>query len=654
VAALAPVALWSFDGAASFPAEVAGDAATAPSGLPTGGSALALDGDGDYAEIADAPAFHLAEGTVQLWFRAADLDRPQALFSKDSAGYDDGGHLEIRIEDGGIKVRLQDAGESHWLFGGRDLLSPDAWHMVTFVFGEGGARLYVDGVKVDDDPHQGGLWFPDSGTGNAEPITLGASQHVSGDGRADNLDRFLDGAIDDVALFDRRLDGDAVADLFDAYRHAPATGPETPPAPGPAPEDLVLIGTDGDDTLTGGPGDDLLDGGPGDDVLWGDGRPGDTPSLSPVAALAPVALWSFDGAASFPAEVAGDAATAPSGLPTGGSALALDGDGDYAEIADAPAFHLAEGTVQLWFRAADLDRPQALFSKDSAGYDDGGHLEIRIEDGGIKVRLQDAGESHWLFGGRDLLSPDAWHMVTFVFGEGGARLYVDGVKVDDDPHQGGLWFPDSGTGNAEPITLGASQHVSGDGRADNLDRFLDGAIDDVALFDRRLDGDAVADLFAAYQTGAPIPAPTGGDDVLIGGDGDDVLSGGGGDDLLDGGPGDDALFGEAGDDVLNGGAGDDTLDGGDGFDVFVFDFGTDPGGPGRDTVVFDRGADTVALQGLDPAAVTVETTDAGAVLWWDTDDGPVAFADISARDGGPLDAEDLGLATGLSPDGLIG
>jgi len=260
VAALAPVALWSFDGAASFPAEVAGDAATAPSGLPTGGSALALDGDGDYAEIADAPAFHLAEGTVQLWFRAADLDRPQALFSKDSAGYDDGGHLEIRIEDGGIKVRLQDAGESHWLFGGRDLLSPDAWHMVTFVFGEGGARLYVDGVKVDDDPHQGGLWFPDSGTGNAEPITLGASQHVSGDGRADNLDRFLDGAIDDVALFDRRLDGDAVADLFDAYRHAPATGPETPPAPGPAPEDLVLIGTDGYDELAGGDGADTIDG----------------------------------------------------------------------------------------------------------------------------------------------------------------------------------------------------------------------------------------------------------------------------------------------------------------------------------------------------------------------------------------------------------
>ena len=104
--------------------------------------------------------------------------------------------------------------------------------MVTFVFGRGRQPGSMVGrVKVRRrSPHQGGLWFPDSGTGNAEPITLGASQHVSGDGRADNLDRFLDGAIDDVALFrDRRLDGDAVADLFDAYRHAPATGPETPP-----------------------------------------------------------------------------------------------------------------------------------------------------------------------------------------------------------------------------------------------------------------------------------------------------------------------------------------------------------------------------------------------------------------------------------------
>lgn len=375
-------------------------------------------------------------------------------------------------------------------------------------------------------------------------------------------------------------------------------------------------------------------------------------TAAPVAALAPVALWSFDGVSPFPAAPAGDAAAVPSGLPGGGAALGLDGDGDHAAIADAPAFHLAEGTVQLWFRARDLDRPQALFSKESAGYDDGGHLEIRLTDGGIKVRLQDDGESHWMFGGVGQLAPDTWHMVTVVFGPGGARLYLDGAKVDDDPHDGGLWFPDRAGGNAEPITLGASQHLSGDGTADALDRFLDGALDDVALFDRRLDPDTVADLYDAYRQPAG-PAPTGGDDVLTGGPGDDRLFGGAGDDLLQGGGGNDTLFGQAGDDVLNGGAGDDALDGGDGLDVFVFDF-ADGADPGLDTVIFDRGQDTVALRGVDPDRIIVDPTDTGAMLWRQTADGPAAFAAVEARDGGPLDAEDLGLPSGLSPDALIG
>ena len=37
-----------------------------------------------------------AQGTIMFWFIAADTDRQQALFSKDSLGYDTGGHVHIQ------------------------------------------------------------------------------------------------------------------------------------------------------------------------------------------------------------------------------------------------------------------------------------------------------------------------------------------------------------------------------------------------------------------------------------------------------------------------------------------------------------------------------------------------------------------------------
>ncbi|MBX8541538.1 calcium-binding protein [Pseudomonas cichorii] len=70
-----------------------------------------------------------------------------------------------------------------------------------------------------------------------------------------------------------------------------------------------------------------------------------------------------------------------------------------------------------------------------------------------------------------------------------------------------------------------------------------------------------------------------GDDLLDGGDGKDTLYGEDGNDTLLGGAGNDALSGGTGNDLLDGGAGNDTLDGGKGSDTYVFGKGY-----GRDTI----------------------------------------------------------------------
>ncbi|MGF1604827.1 MAG: calcium-binding protein, partial [Rhodothalassiaceae bacterium] len=87
----------------------------------------------------------------------------------------------------------------------------------------------------------------------------------------------------------------------------------------------------------------------------------------------------------------------------------------------------------------------------------------------------------------------------------------------------------------------------------------------------------------------PSGAPTGGDDVIVGGPEPETIVSGLGDDDVNAAGGDDLVLGTNGDDVLNGGAGDDTLLGGSGDDMLI-------GGAGSDLLVGGSGADVFALQ----------------------------------------------------------
>jgi len=89
-----------------------------------------------------------------------------------------------------------------------------------------------------------------------------------------------------------------------------------------------------------------------------------------------------------------------------------------------------------------------------------------------------------------------------------------------------------------------------------------------------------------------------GDDTADGGDGNDALTGGSGNDVLRGGNGIDSLDGGSGDDQLLGGTGNDTMTGGSGADQFTGGTGNDTltGGSGNDLYSFFRGdgQDTIA------------------------------------------------------------
>jgi Ca2+-binding RTX toxin-like protein len=107
--------------------------------------------------------------------------------------------------------------------------------------------------------------------------------------------------------------------------------------------------------------------------------------------------------------------------------------------------------------------------------------------------------------------------------------------------------------------------------------------------------DSLGEAAVALAAPAVSPAPTEGDDTLIGTDGNDVIDGLGGNDLIEGRGGADLLFGGEGNDTLIGGTGPNGLFGGAGDDSLIGGIGWEDlfGGDGNDTIIADAGNDNI-------------------------------------------------------------
>ena len=145
---------------------------------------------------------HLVDnGTIMFRFNAHSLSGVQCMFSKDSSGFDTGGHVQVYLEGGRLKARLQSASASYYISADRTV-GPNSWHRVALTFGSGGMRLYLNGVEVGSNAYTGGIATTSGGAGNYEPIVLGASQWASGNLIANNLQYFFAGEIQGFQILD--------------------------------------------------------------------------------------------------------------------------------------------------------------------------------------------------------------------------------------------------------------------------------------------------------------------------------------------------------------------------------------------------------------------------------------------------------------------
>ncbi len=182
---------------------------------------------------------------------------------------------------------------------------------------------------------------------------------------------------------------------------------------------------------------------------------------------------------------------------------------DYVEVPHSPDFAIPAGTVALWFRTDTVDTAQGIWSKDSSGFDTGGHLTISVAlegtslDPTVSARLQSVDVSNYARDFAEQISPARWYHVVFVFGPDGMRLRVDNVLIDSNIYAGGLDDSSGGAGNFEPLVMGASTQVSDDLVVTPLSTPLQGEIHDVRFYRRPLDAGEVADLFAITGPGNP-------------------------------------------------------------------------------------------------------------------------------------------------------
>lgn len=576
--------------------------------------------------------------TIEVDFsslHAVGTDMP--LFSYHSGGASD--EIELGLNDYGAGIGLYiEVGEEAVAVSGYDAtaLLDGRRHVVSFTWDNtaGDWELLVDGLSVANGSDIAlGHTIDAVGT-----IVLGQEQDSLGGGF--NPTQHFDGTYYDVRVFDDvrtsseindnlfqtissgepglvadwRMDdysggvtSDSVAGVDLQTGNVSGTGwnSSTPSLVSSTVQNETLTGTSNDDVLYAFGGADTISGGAGDDHIdGGDGGTLDS-YMQLVESHAPIAHWRLSEFAGV--QLMTDETEAHSGVYNFGAnsdnaggplsnitttAAIFDGSNDYAEIAGSGDFVLAEGSIQLWFKTNSITgQDLTLFSMrgpDTAG-NQAGSLYVGQEVDHLELRIQDGATDHVIRTGA--INADQWYSLTFVWDATGTQLYLDGVAAGSESEGTPFSYTGGFGQNGQPITIGASYRGSQGDLVNGLDRYFDGQIAEVAVFDAKLTATEVSTVFATASSGTEWFAG----DVIDGGEGTDTVSyadssaavnvdlgagtASGGDangdvltdiENLTGSTHDDTLVGDGSDNLLIGGGGADVLDGAAGTDTVSY------------------------------------------------------------------------------------
>jgi len=181
-----------------------------------------------------------------------------------------------------------------------------------------------------------------------------------------------------------------------------------------------------------------------------------------------------------------------------GNALRFDGDGDFVELEFNDSFDIKEGiTMAAWVTANIPFNPEwriIINAKKSAQGPWGlqtrasANLETYYDVVGIRVWTSSI----------STMEADVFHHVGGTYDkDDGFRVYFDGVKEEGGANSGNIGTRgELDTPPSEGIVIGHNYN--------NANRWWDGAIDEVVVYNRALSEDEMAELFEAPPIGKPV------------------------------------------------------------------------------------------------------------------------------------------------------
>ena len=177
---------------------------------PERGNVVSLDGNGDYVDCGDNPAFDIVGSiTLSCWAKANKFDKDwQAIVSKGDTSW----RLQRAADSNSIEfactgATTSDPDLSRWgsIYGKADA-NDGRWHHIAGVYDGTKVHLYVDG-KLDNSEEAAGLINTSDFS-----VLIGES--------AEEKERFWNGLIDDVRIYSYALSPEEVRMLYEGKEPA--------------------------------------------------------------------------------------------------------------------------------------------------------------------------------------------------------------------------------------------------------------------------------------------------------------------------------------------------------------------------------------------------------------------------------------------------
>jgi len=192
---------------------------------PNRGWCLDFDGDGDYVDVGDDPSLTFTKRiTLMAWIKVREFDRQwNAIVTKG-----DDWILARTREDNRVAFLCLGLTGGGWPEVYSDDVNDGNWHHIAGVYDGSKLYIYQDGDNVDSKSLYGSI------------NTKWSRVLIGENGELGSRERFWNGFIQDVRLYNRALTADEIITIASATPDKPII----PTPPPPAPNDVTAVGYD--------------------------------------------------------------------------------------------------------------------------------------------------------------------------------------------------------------------------------------------------------------------------------------------------------------------------------------------------------------------------------------------------------------------------